>query len=269
MRNLTSVALVIAALVVTGCGEHDNENGSGGGGPVETTPPAMSTPTADEGCSETHPYRQASPSGYDGFMIICGEDATPDAWKLSIENRSDTAVISARPVQQAWSAAAVTPVPAPHFAQAQIQLQVPASCDAQACTLPPGSTLEISADEPVRAVLETRAAETMAAAVAYTGLTRLNSKLGTPGQRLLDQAAACYSTVANVGVTSRPYEEQFRNLLGLQGCRSLYQDIARETAEPPPLERSAAYRGVYTRAQKLLGASFNDAMVFVFKIAHR
>ena len=254
------VALLITALAVVGCG--DPEEGGDGGGVT------ASEPTADEGCSDTYPSRQETVPGYDGYVIVCFDAPAGVILDVSIENISDTAVIGVSPVGNSWKAHAFDEPPELSFAQSQVKVQVPARCDVQSCSLPPGSTLKIAGDLPVRASIDTLQVETLAAAVAYTGLQRVNSKLGRPGDRLLSLGTACYQSVAASGVTDRPYEEQFRNMLGLSSCYALYKEVA-QTGADPPLERPGAVKTLYNRAQRLLGASFNDAMVFLLKILPR
>ncbi len=229
------------------------------------TPEPTATPeptvAADAGCSADYPRRLETSDPFEGFVIACSDLLSGHT--MTIENTSDTAVFGARPVDQGWSSSSVTVVDKD---EPVVQL-FPLECDRDSCPLPPGTILTITALEPIRADLETRQAETLGANVAYSGLQLLEDRVGSPGQQLLDKAADCAAAVGTLGVSEGGYLEQFRSALGLRDCHSLYRSLSEASADPNLQQPRSWTQKAYQRAEQLLGASFDDVMTLLMRIA--
>ena len=193
------------------------------------------------------------PEYLDGYVVLCDREG---GTSMTAENISDVVVIEVAPVRQQWRGFDVDPPARPQFPQ-QVSLSVVRPhCEGTTCTVPPGTTLRVEAGEPVRFRLTARVEQTAKAFVLSSLEDAINSRLGTPGQRLLKRAAACAleSPEAFSGPT---WETAFRNTLeATASCRGLLRDI--EGADPAGGE---AARGVLARARKFAGPALDDILV--------
>ncbi len=181
---------------------------------------------------------------------------------MTIANISDVVVVEARPDGQAWSRNEnITEAQEPGFAQ-KVSLDVAsAGCDGTSCTVPPGTTLQVEADVPVRVVLAAREDDTALAFVSATLEAQINARLGTPGQRRAGQVLTCAREGADLISGATTWEENLRNALQAGSCATLVKQV--EGADELGRPRTD---GFLARARKFAGPAFNDIVVLVAKI---
>lgn len=265
MRRVTCLlALLGAVALLPACGDDGGGGGSSGsGGSSEAELDLEPASTADDGCTTEHPDRVAEPSDFHGFIVLC---ASADGTAMTLENLSEFVVLDARPAAgQTWYGNDVTPPPDPTFVQQLTVDAVPASCDAVSCTIPAGSTMLVEADGPVSAVLGVGSASATTLAVS-TVVAQINARLGTPMQRLGDQAALCAREALDTAQGARNIQEHLRNVLETGGSCT---PLARQIDEIEGGQRPAAVRSLAARARSLLGSSVNDFLVAGATIALR
>jgi hypothetical protein len=203
----------------------------------------------------------SEPSQFTGYVVLCDAEG---GTSMTIANISSVAVIEATPDQQAWSATDVTEPPAPTFAQQLTVDIVPPSCDGVSCVVPAGATMRVDAGEPVRALLGVRGAETASALLASAVVRQINARLGTPAQRLADQAVACGNEAHQLIQGGATWEENLRNVLETAPtCSGLVQQLD----QGDPVERPGVLRSISQRARQRLGSSIDDFLILVAKIA--
>jgi len=258
VRQLAAISAVIASLAVAGCGHDDDDTP---GAPVyDPTPTYETTPTPAEGCSESHPRRVSEPSEFTGYIVLCDEEG---GTSMTIDNISDVAVVDIKPNGQTWDAQDVTPAPEPRFAQQLTVRITKPGCDGSSCIVPAGTTLQLDAAEPVRAIVEVRMVDTFAAVVAASVLDQINARLGTPGQRFADRALTCGKNAAELLNGASSWEQAFRDGLEASSCATL----ARELDEGDPAARPGVVNRILARAKQYAGGSINDLLLLAAKLA--
>ena len=257
MRQLAVVFAVIGSLAVAGCGDGDDDTS---GGPVDDPNTIVrESPTVADGCSESHPRRVSEPSEFTGYIVLCDKEG---GTSMTIDNISDVAVVDVEPNGQNWGAQDVTRAPEPRFAQQLTVRVTQPGCDGSSCVVPAGTTLQLDASEPVRAIVNVRTADTFAAVVATSVLDRINARLGTRGQRFADQALTCGRNAAELLNGASSWEEAFRKGLETSSCATL----ARQLDDGDPAVRPGVVNRILARAKQYAGGSINDLLLLAAKL---
>ena len=252
MRHVLAVCLVLVMLAAA-CGDDDDDEPP----PSPTPDDAPAEPTHETGCSDDFPRRVAEPSEFSGFVVLCDIEGGTEMSARNIGN----VVLVVYPDQQQWQAKDATPPPEPTFAYKVIQTTIPAACGSEYCTVPPGATLTISADVPVRAILDVAAGSTVAATLARSLADQINARLGTPGQRFANQIVNCAQQAPDA-LQGAAWEEAFRNTLNASSsCLALIDQLAGED----PVARETATRRVIAQARRYTSGAWIDGLLIAAK----
>jgi hypothetical protein len=233
------LALITAALLVTGCDGDDNgpttESTDGGTPTTESTDGGTATAAQpQEGCTASHPYRADRPGKLAGLFRACVNE---DGSSLQVANTSSGSVLV---VSAADSSAPpdmlVPPVSSSSPAGLAVNEAVPSGCGSSSsgpCKLVPGATLSADGNAPVQVLVDLDVGATMSATVASGLASYAASKLQSRALRYQAAVSTCAQSVGKLAKPNQFVEDAARNAVEYGAtCGSLVKQIAAEASEP-------------------------------------